>query len=130
MKKITIVLMTIVLWLCSTLNVSANSTVGNTYQIDDITVIFDLESQFSNEQQEVIANLLVHPEYGVAQANLLCTLFGHKNTAETVITITHKVSATDPRCLQENFTVTSCSRCNTSTVERNSYGYIFCCPED
>ncbi len=130
MKRITIILMVAILTICSTLGVSANDMVGNQYQIDGITVVFDVDSKFSDQQQEMIANLLVHPENGVALANLICNIFGHKNTTEGVTTITHKVSATDPRCLRELFTVTICSRCDESTVERNAAYYIPCCPED
>lgn len=130
MKKILVVLLAIVLTFGATLGVSADDVIGNTYQIENVTVIFDTDSQFSSEQQEIIAELLVNPEYGVSQANLICNIFGHKNTSETVITITHKAKANSPRCLQENFTVTTCSRCNESTVERNSLFYITCCPED
>ena len=130
MKKITIILMVVVLTVCSTFGASASSTVGNTYQIDNVTVIFDAESQLSSEQQETIANLLVNPEYGVAKANLICSIFGHKNTTEGVSTITHKVFEESPRCMEEFFTITVCSRCNESTVERDAYRYITCCPEE
>lgn len=128
MKKIIIILITIIITFSMTVHASADSNVGNTYQINDVTVVFDTNSQLSSEQQEKIANLLVYPEYSVAQANLICDIFGHKNTSETVITITHKAKETSPRCLQENFTVTTCSRCSESSVERNSFGYITCCP--
>jgi hypothetical protein len=104
-KAILTVIMVVILTISATLSASADSKVGNTYHIDNVTVVFDVESQFSTEQQEMIAILLVNPEYGVAKANLICNIFGYKNTSETVITITHKASATDPRCLQENFTV-------------------------
>ncbi len=130
MKRLTILIMVIIFIICATVSVSADEPVGNTYQIENVTVIFDADSQFSAEQQENIAQLLANPEYAISQVNLICNIFGHKNTSETVITITHKASATEPRCLQENFTVTTCSRCNESTVERNSLFYIFCCPED
>lgn len=130
MKKITVMAMIIILAIFATLNVSADEIVGNTYQIDNVTVIFDVNSQFSIEQQEKIAQLLANPEYSVSQANLICNIFGHKNTQESVTTITHRASATDPRCLQENFIITTCSRCDESTVERASYFYIPCCPED
>lgn len=130
MKKISIVLMVIALTICSVFGVSADGNVGNTYQIDNVTVIFDVDSQLSNDQQEAIAHLLVNSEYGVAQANLICNIFGHKNTMEGVTTITHKVLEESPRCLEELFTITTCSRCNESTVERNAYYYISCCPED
>ena len=130
MRRITIVIFTIVLAISSTLNISADEFIGNTYQINDVTVVFDVDSQFSADQQKVIAQLLANPEYGVSQANLICTLFGHKNTVEGVTTITHKVLPDSPRCLEEFFTITVCSRCNESTVERNGMAYISCCPED
>ncbi len=130
MKKIGIILIVMILTMCATVGASADTNVGNTYQIDNVTVMFDTDSQFSDEQQETIANLLVHPEYGVAQANLICNIFGHKNTTEGVTTITHKAKATSPRCFQENFIITICSRCDESTVERASYYYITCCPVD
>ena len=129
-KEASIILMVILLIVSSTLSVSADGTVGNTYQIDNVTVIFDATSQLSVEQQEAIANLLVNPEHGVAQANLICNIFGHKNTTEGVTTITHKVFEESPRCMEELFTITVCSRCNESTVERDAYYYISCCPED
>lgn len=130
MKRLTIFLMIITIIICATIGVSAGETIGNTYQIDNVTVIFDTDSQLSTEQQEIIAQLLVNAEYSVSQANLICNIFGHKNTQEGVTTITHCVSAMSPRCLQENFIITTCSRCNESTVERVSYFYITCCPED
>ena len=129
-KVILTVVIAVILTISATLSTSADNIVGNTYQIENVTVIFDADSQLSNEQQEVIANLLVNPEHGVAQVNLICNIFGHKNTSETVIAITHKVFDESPRCMQENFIVTTCSRCNESTVERASYMYITCCPED
>lgn len=130
MKRLAIILMVITIVFGATFNVSADELVGNTYQIEGTTVIFDVNSQLSAEEQENIARLIVNPEYGVVQANIICNIFGHKNTTEGVTTITHKAKATSPRCLQENFTITTCSRCNESTVERNSYGYITCCPVD
>lgn len=133
MKKInrlTVIVMVICFIICATVNVSADEMTGNTYQIGNVTVTFNTDTQFSADQQEKIAQLLVNPEYGVSQANLICNLFGHKNTQEGVSTITHKAKANSPRCLQEFFTITICSRCDESTVERDGYCYISCCPED
>lgn len=129
-KRLVLIVMLATLTICATFGASADTNTGNTYHIENTTVVFDADSQLSEEQQEMIAQLLVNPEYGVSQANLICNIFGHKNTQEGVTTITHKVSATSPRCLQELFTITTCSRCNESTVERNAYYYISCCPED
>ena len=130
MKRLVAVVMFVTLTIFATLGVSADTNVGNTYQIENVTVIFDAESQLSVEEQERIAQLLVTPEYGVSQANLICSLFGHKNTLEGVTTITHKAKVNSPRCLEEFFTITVCSRCNESTVERDGMSYITCCPED
>lgn len=129
-KRFVAIVMLVALIILATLGVSADTNAGNSYQIEDVTVIFDADSQLSVEQQEMIAQLLVNPEYGVSQVNLICNLFGHKTTQEGVSTITHKVSSTNPRCLRELFTITTCSRCNESTVERDAAVYISCCPED
>ena len=130
MKKVSIILLVMAVIFCSTFGVSADGIAGNAYQIDNVTVIFDADSQLSNEKQVVIANLLVNSEYGTAQANLICNIFGHKNTTEGVTTVTHKVLEESPRCLEELFTITICSRCDETVVERNAYYYITCCPED
>lgn len=130
MKRIGLIAVAIVLAFFSTINVAADQTIGNAYQIENITVVFDVDSQFSTEQQETIAQLLANPEYGVSQANLICNIFGHKNSSEGVSTVTHKVNTASPRCLQEMFTITMCSRCEETTVERDAYFYISCCPED
>ena len=130
MKRIGLIVIVIVLTFFGTIGVSADQSIGNTYQVENVTVIFDADSQLSVEQQERIAQLLVNSEYGVSQANLICDIFGHKNTQEGVSTITHKAKSNSPRCLQEFFTITTCSRCNESTVERDGMCYISCCPED
>ena len=130
MKKVISFLLVTILIISACVGASANEVGGNAYVFDNVTVIFDENSQFSNEKQESIANLLINPEYGLSTAGLMCTLFGHKNTTETVITITHKYNVEAPRCLQEIFAVTTCSRCDEASVERLGYSYISCCPED
>jgi len=122
--------MAIIITICSTVGVSADTNIGNTYQVENVTVVFGANSQFSIEQQELIVQLIVNPEYGVSKANLICNIFGHKNSQEGVSTITHKAKANSPRCLEEFFTITMCSRCEETTVERNGMCYITCCPED
>lgn len=130
MKRIGLITMVIVLTVFSTIGVSADQAIGNAYQLENVTVVFDADSQLTPEQQESIAQLLVNPEHGIARANLICNIFGHKNSSEGVSTVTHKASATSPRCLKELFTITICSRCDETTVERDAYYYISCCPED
>ena len=130
MKRIISILLVTVLMVGTCISVSADEIAGNTYNIDDVTVIFGENSQLSNRKQEEIANLLANPEYGVSTAGVMCDWFGHKNTTETVVTITHCYNVESPRCMQEIFAVTTCSRCDESTVERLGYSFITCCPED
>lgn len=130
MKKVISIALATILILCVCISSSANQSFGNVYEIENKTIIFDETSAFSVEEQQHIAELIANPENQVSTYGLVCTLFGHKNTSETVVSITHCVNADDPRCLQELFAVTTCSRCDESTVERTGYSYITCCPED
>ena len=130
MKKIISITLIAVFVLCMGFTSAANETVGNVYEIDNKTIIFDASSSFSVEEQQYIAEMILNPTNQTTSYGLMCTLFGHKNTSETVIAITHCVSENDPRCMQENFVVTSCSRCDEVTTERVSYSFISCCPED
>lgn len=130
MKKLLTTLLVAILVLCACISSSADQAVGNVYEIGDKTIIFDEASAFSVEEQQHIAELIVNPENQASAYGLVCTLFGHKNTSETVVSITHCAKENSPRCLQEIFCVTTCSRCDESTVERTGYGYITCCPED
>ena len=130
MKRITLVSLVIILTLSTCIITSANQEAGNVYEIGDKMIIFDATSTFSIEEQQYIAEIIANPETQVSTYGLMCTLFGHKNTSETVIAITHCVNVDDPRCMQENFIVTSCSRCDETTTERVSYSFISCCPED
>ena len=130
MKRLFSILLATTLLFSFAISTSASNEVGNTYEIGNITVIFDASSAFSPEKQELVANQIVSPESGIATAGLICTLFGHKNTTETVVTITHKATETDPRCFEELFAVTSCSRCDETSTVRTGFRYISCCPEE
>lgn len=43
--------------------------------------------------------------------NLICTLFGNKETVELISTISHQVDPKSPRCLQQYWDVYGCTRC-------------------
>lgn len=130
MKKIISILLAISLFVAFYITPVAGESGNNIYTIDNKTIIFDEASAFTVEEQQVIAELLANSDQVHSTYGLMCTLFGHKNTTETVQTITHCVDTKSPRCLQENFAVTTCSRCGETTTERVSYRFITCCPED
>lgn len=58
---------------------------------------------------------------------ILCTLFGHKLETGTTKTITHKVRATSPRCLEQTYEYEICTRCDYSNYTLISSRYIVCC---
>ena len=130
MKKLITIFITVILMLSMCVSTYANENTSNVYTIGNKTVVFKEDSVFTMEKQYYIAELLVNPETEASSYGLMCTLFGHKNTQEMVTTITHCVNSTSPRCMQENFLITTCSRCEETTVERVSYNFITCCPVD
>ena len=130
MKKIISILLATILLTFTCISTSANESSNNIYLIDNKTIIFGKSSAFTTEEQQRIAELLVNADASTSTYGLMCTLFGHKNTSETVTTITHCVYEKSPRCMQENFIVTTCSRCGETTTERVSFQYITCCPEN
>lgn len=58
---------------------------------------------------------------------LTCTLLGHKLQNSTVEVITHKVSATAPRCQCKTYLYQACTRCDYETSQLIATEYIFCC---
>ena len=104
--------------------------VENTYFYGDVEVVFAEDSSFSEEMKQHIADYIVNGDDGATTYNLMCTLFGHKETSEVVLTTSHKVRATNPRCLQQMWEIHACSRCNEALDQiLLSETYIDCCPE-
>ena len=64
---------------------------------------------------------------GATTYGLTCTLFGHKLQSSTVATVTHKVSATAPRCVRRTYDYDACTRCDYETSTLAGTEYIVCC---
>lgn len=131
MKKFFTVLLTFLLIFTFSLSAFAASEEICTYEIGNVTVIFDENDALDAATREALAHMLASGSYGednVVTYNLLCTLFGHKYETSGATTITHCVEPDQPRCLQETFTVQLCTRCDDTIVERTGWSYITCCP--
>ena len=130
MKKILALLLAMMLSVSFCMTVSATD-VENTYHYGNFEIVFEKGSAFSEETKQVIADYIVNGDDGATTYNLMCTLFGHKETVEAVTTISHKVRTTDPRCLRQRWEVSACSRCNEALgMTELSRTYITCCAED
>ena len=93
---------------------------------NDITVMFPEEpSQFFRDH--VMADLAGEAESGDTTDSLLCTLFGHNYETSIVISVSHRVRPTAPRCLQSTYEYKVCTRCGYTQSTLLSSVYIYCC---
>lgn len=130
MKKIIAFILATILTLSFGVSASA-ADVGNTYTYGDLEIVFAEDSTFSDEMKQCIADYISNGDDGASTYNLLCTLFGHKETVELVGTIYHKVSPTNPRCLRQTWEVYGCTRCEEALgMTLLGETYITCCAED
>lgn len=130
MKKYLSIVLVLLYIFTYCISVSSESTVY-TYQFEDITVLFEETTNYTEQQREKIAYELVYGNQGVSTCAAQCVLFGHDySESECVTTITHRVYDTAPRCFKEVFLISKCSRCEHYNTERIDYGYIDCCPEE
>ena len=127
MKKLLVSMLTIILSFTLILTTSAS---GNIYNLDGITIEFSDNSSFTPATQAAIVQMIINDQEisSTTTYNLLCTLFGHKESTESFIIIEHCVSNTAPRCLQSLQDITAYTRCETVLdIVVLSQGYIFCC---
>lgn len=130
MKKIVSSILALWMILCLPLMTAASNSNGTTISIDSYTIQFSADSAFNFEEQELLAQKIIaydNLDQETTSYNLLCTLFGHNTSVETVIVIEHCVSATQPRCLESVQDITTCSRCDYVSVDEYSSIYIVCC---
>lgn len=134
MRKIVSVLMVFVL--VSAFSVCAfasdNTASVYTYVKEGVEYTVDFSgASFSVDKHEVIAQrLLGLGEDEVQTYGLMCTLFGHKYEESTISVITHKVYKYAPRCKDEAYDVSVCTRCDYQEQTLITTSYIDCCPEE
>lgn len=127
MKKISVFLTFCLLLMVMTISANAAESQGNAYTMQDATVKFEADSKFTSEEQQHIAELLIYGSDEVSPCGILCSLFGHSYETEIVTLINHRYRATAPRCLEEQYKVSKCSRCGDTQQTLLSSGYINCC---
>lgn len=129
MKKIFATVIAVLLLCMFSVSAFAAEEETFVYNLGSVTVIFDENDTWDADTREVIAHRLVYGNDDNATTyNILCNLFGHKYETKGVITVTHCVLPEAPRCLEEYFDLSLCSRCGDQVTTRTGYCYIFCCP--
>ena len=130
MKRFISLFLAIIVAIFMTLISSASSSTGTTIEIAGFSVIFNADSAFTAEEQQLIAEKAVanNTENETDTTyNLLCTLFGHKTSTESITVIEHCVREAQPRCTRSLQDVTTCSRCDYVDISVFSSTYIHCC---
>ena len=100
---------------------------------NNITVSIEDASALTEGQIEKITNAVItyHSGYETIESSqpygLTCVLLGHDKQLNMVSVIEHKVRATIPRCLETQYKVTTCSRCDYENIEYYTDTYISCC---
>lgn len=130
MKKLLAVILAIAsVFSLATFSASAENTDENTVIITkgDTDYIFEagVSDDLMNRYIYVIET--EHDCDDTATYGLMCTLFGHKLESSVVSTLTHKASATDPRCLKRTYSVEACTRCDYTSQTLLGSTYISCC---
>jgi hypothetical protein len=95
---------------------------------NDVEIIIHDET-LPEETKAKIIEFYTNPEAqdGASTYGLTCNLLGHKYTYTEVTTVTHKASATAPRCLQKIYNHGVCTRCDSQTNTLKNSIYIYCC---
>ena len=136
MKCINTLLSIVILGFLSTLVFASNDPINHFEYFDpEVTVEFDEGNNFDEETKQRIAdNFAGITSMGTIgednPENILCVLFGHNTSDSTVVVIRHKVHIYDPRCREEYYNVTACSRCDYTVDEFLGCMDIHCHPED
>ena len=102
------------------------ASIGNEYNDENITIIFNENTQFNEVQKQNIINHFIND--GHESTRGIWCIFGHNLIKESVTALHHRVYAVQPRCVYEIFILSACTRCDYTNVERISSERIFCCP--
>lgn len=126
-KSLLAILLALTLFACTcVLPVSAKKETNNK---TDVQII--INDEVSAETKEKIEKYFATGEPatddGATTYGLTCTLLGHKLENTLVETITHKVSATSPRCVKKTYTYQACTRCDYEASQLIDTEYIVCC---
>ena len=128
MKKFFITILLLSTLLSTGIYCSADSN-DCSHNIDDITVIYQENSVWTDAQKEQFIELVLSGNSEQTPYSLLC-LFGHDKVTEYHQIIKHKALSVEPRCANQLYEVITCTRCDYMDATLVSNIFIHCCPED
>lgn len=129
MKRIIAVIMAVVSLFC-VMSVSAGAEGVDegtvTVTVNETDFIFDANTT-EEVRERIIDNYFNGEDDTATTYGLMCTLFGHKTETTSLITVTHNVRTSAPRCRRDIYSVDTCSRCDYTKSTMTSSTYIYCC---
>lgn len=128
MKKIIALIMTVALAF-SVMSISVYAEdAAETVVVTVNNVEFVFEADTSEDfRNKFIADYFNSEDDGAEAYGLTCTLFGHNTETSLSTVITHNARTSAPRCLQEKYSVETCTRCDYTSKTLVSSTYIVCC---
>lgn len=93
-----------------------------------IEIIFD--GDVSDEYKEKATHYFLSGEENEDDSctyGIICQMNGHNLETNNIKKITHKVNKLDPKCLEEIYRYSACTRCSYETSTLLSSRYISCC---
>ncbi len=108
---------------------SESSVVEYYYEDGNITVSFDTNSNYTTEEQKIIADRLVfgYDSNESSSTYAWCWLVGHDLSKDTVTSTQHKVNSESHRCVRNVYSVETCSSCDYVNKTLISSANIDCC---
>lgn len=110
-----------------------DETVSQAVQESNITIDIEDSDDLTDDQIFSITDTVMayHSGHKVPTTSstygLTCVLLGHDKQTNMVSVIEHKMRASNPRCLETKYLVTTCSRCDYENIEYVAEKYIACC---
>ena len=134
MKKLKLLIIPILI-IALSVNILASENTNKgvfEFEFENKVVVFEKNDTLTENEMMTIAEWLVNgaPEDDGASTYAWCWLTGHDYVYNMVSVITHKYSATSPRCLEEVYNIETCTKCDHFQEEYLGSSYIVCCPEE
>ncbi len=129
MKKILLLIITIICTSSFCIHSYAIDSSSCVTSVNNIDIVFDKNCSFTEDEKQIVLAHFLNDGEEATPYGLICNLFGHKNTTEYLTTITHCINSTAPRCLEEEWELIVCSRCENVESTRLGFSLIYCCPE-
>lgn len=119
-RTLSIVLTMIIIVVCTVITTSASDASTVTFYYGDVEVSVSNAENLDYETLKAIADFVAtdsSDDSAIMPCNILC-IFGHDLTTTTATKTTHNAYTTTPKCLEEVYSIVTCTRSSCDYFER------------